>query len=360
VATSASPPNDTVVFWLAMVDDNTMLERDVMQTVMQSPNVRRFSFTKSNAMADWADMGTGRWTVNDGSTPTEVLASRVSHLEALPTELRNYIYDLVLTQPDVALARKPHSPNLELWMTRPSHKSQYLALTMVSRQIRSEALPLFFATTTFRLESNSIRNGTPFENDRESGLLLSSLSRRLQSVAMQKARQLGSLTVDVSDWFSISFDKSCRQQDSRICQRVRAAVLDAPPMTVNRTTVEVGLSYALNIPEYQSTSLDNFRRQDLVCTKDGHEEFQAFLKEPEINHIHALLPNSYNERMRRKARRSGKCSRNCVVLRVCWLASLRSPMAYAQSFKLGKGSWGTISRQDGRNSFSSGSLQPSS
>lgn len=73
----------------------------------------------------------------------------VSGLFTLPPELRNEIYTLILQQPrTISVSLVKNAPKLL------SHSKNIMALTRVSRQIRSESLRLFYAINRFSLHTD--------------------------------------------------------------------------------------------------------------------------------------------------------------------------------------------------------------
>ena len=77
----------------------------------------------------------------------EIITSQFRFLD-LPAELRNRIYNLVLADSDrVTITLKT------------KHTTGYPAITKISRQIRSEVLPIFYCATTFELLFHSTSPG---------------------------------------------------------------------------------------------------------------------------------------------------------------------------------------------------------
>lgn len=73
-------------------------------------------------------------------------------LLSIPPELRALIFDFALTAPNplVAFRLDPYQRDTYTEATQP-------ALTKVSRQLRHEAIPIFYASNTFILHTNSIK-----------------------------------------------------------------------------------------------------------------------------------------------------------------------------------------------------------
>ena len=144
-----------IVLMIAVAKAN----RELTQLMIDDPIVDSMSWQQESQdsvgvqgvqVSDWAAKKKESNVESCATASTEI-----SRLETLPAELRNYIYELVLTQQDgVVLAQNPR--RRELWMTMPSRQSHMLALTAVNTKIRSETLPLFYALNDFTLDAEPI------------------------------------------------------------------------------------------------------------------------------------------------------------------------------------------------------------
>ena len=71
-----------------------------------------------------------------------------NHLTALPAELRNTIYEIALHEPDY------HYLHVEAGVVRPKNQGfMHPCILAVSRQIREEALPIYFNTNKFMINT---------------------------------------------------------------------------------------------------------------------------------------------------------------------------------------------------------------
>ncbi|KAK4539493.1 hypothetical protein LTR36_010891 [Oleoguttula mirabilis] len=190
--------NKSVVILLSLANPDAALVR----AIMCSPVVCGLS-VQAPGKSEIALQTVGvRWAAAGSSGHGDQVAPKIiSRFEAMPAELRNAIYELALVQPDsVTPAQKPHAS--EIWILEPGRKSHMLALTTVSRQMRSESLSLLFLVNNFRLVSGGVSGGTLFTNEKQLQSQLASLDRWLQTVGIQGARSISSLSIDVSGWFS--------------------------------------------------------------------------------------------------------------------------------------------------------------
>ncbi|KAK3708567.1 hypothetical protein LTR37_011462 [Vermiconidia calcicola] len=115
----------------------------------------------------------------------------------LAPELRNTIYEMTVESPDqISLWFKKSDNKTWRW----SHPVQELALPATCKQIRSESLPLFFSTNTFRLSSNILNElDGPVQR-------CDSVSRHTQAIKIwireigEGAKYLRDVNIDLGQW----------------------------------------------------------------------------------------------------------------------------------------------------------------
>lgn len=134
------------------------------------------------------------------TTMDGTVAPSPSQLQQLPAELRNQIYELVLEQEtEVIITTDRKEPGIR--MRCGTADFDVLALTRVSRIVRSETLALFFDINCFTYDLEQCGLGEfsrwTLETFRER---MERFSQRIKSITRDNAGDFGSFTVDIGSW----------------------------------------------------------------------------------------------------------------------------------------------------------------
>jgi hypothetical protein len=156
----------------------------------------------------------------------------------LPAELRNRIYSLVLTGCDRVTIT-----------SETKHTTEYPSITKISRQIRSEVLPVFYSSTTCELSFRSTSPGVARVAQNWACNVVGDWLKQLRTLsinvrATRDSSRIGSTTV-VSQhqeiWFTLGPDKGLLIHYPQQLTDHTKSLLDRQVKSVRRTSEVMGI-----------------------------------------------------------------------------------------------------------------------